>query len=47
MIESAPRFRVDGGPFGPADPVVIEQFFRNGIHRGRRKAPADGAARRR
>jgi hypothetical protein len=26
--------RIDGGSFGPADPVVIEQFFKNGIHGG-------------
>lgn len=34
MTELAARFRVIGGSFGPADPVVIEQFFKNGIHGG-------------
>jgi hypothetical protein len=34
MTELARRFRIDGGSFGPADPVVIEQFFTNGIHEG-------------
>jgi hypothetical protein len=34
MRELARRFRIDGGSFGPADPVVIEQFFTNGIHGG-------------
>ena len=34
MTELARRFRIDGGSFGPADPVVIEQFFTNGIHGG-------------
>jgi hypothetical protein len=34
MRELSSRFRIDGGSFGPADPVVIEQFFTNGIHGG-------------
>jgi hypothetical protein len=34
MTELARRFRIDDGSFGPADPVVIEQFFTNGIHGG-------------
>jgi hypothetical protein len=34
MTELARRFRIDGGSFGPADPVVIEQFITNGIHGG-------------
>jgi hypothetical protein len=32
MAELARHIRINGGSFGPADPVVIEQFFRNGIH---------------
>jgi hypothetical protein len=31
MTELARRFRIDGSSFGPADPVVNEQFFKNGI----------------
>ena len=34
MRELARRFRIDGGSFGPADPVVVEQFFKNGIRGG-------------
>ena len=34
MTELARRFRIDGGSFGPADPVVIEQFFKKGIRGG-------------
>jgi hypothetical protein len=34
MTELARRFRIDGGSFGPADPVVVEQFFNTGIRGG-------------
>jgi hypothetical protein len=34
MTELARRFRIDGSSFGPADPVVKEQFFKNGIRGG-------------
>jgi len=34
MTELARRFRIDGSSFGPADPVVNEQFFQNGIRGG-------------
>ena len=34
MAELARHLRINGGSFGPADPVVIEQFFKNGIHGG-------------
>ena len=34
MAELVRRLRIDGGSFGPADPVVIEQFFTNRIHGG-------------
>jgi hypothetical protein len=34
MSELAHRFRIDGGSFGPADPVVHEQFFGSGIRVG-------------
>ena len=34
MGELARRFRIDGASFGPADPVVTEQFFKNGIRGG-------------
>jgi hypothetical protein len=34
MTELPPQFRVNGGPLGPADPVVIEEFFRKGIRGG-------------
>ena len=34
MSELATRFRIDPASFGPADPVVIEQFFKNGIRGG-------------
>jgi hypothetical protein len=34
MIELARRFRIDGGSFGPADPVATEQFFKNAIRGG-------------
>src|SRR5882724_3166013 len=34
MSELARRFRIDPASFGPADPVVIEQFFKNGIRGG-------------
>jgi hypothetical protein len=31
MTELSRHFRIAGSSFGPADPVVIEQFFKNGI----------------
>jgi hypothetical protein len=34
MTELARRFRIDGGLSGPADPVVSEQFFKNGFRTG-------------
>ena len=34
MSELATRFRIDPASFGAADPVVIEQFFKNGIRGG-------------
>jgi hypothetical protein len=34
MTELARRFRIDGGSFGPADPVATEQFFKNAIRGG-------------
>jgi hypothetical protein len=34
MAELVRRLRIDGGSFGPADPIVIEQFFTNGTHGG-------------
>jgi hypothetical protein len=34
MSELARRFRIDGASFGPADPVVTEQFFKTGIRGG-------------
>jgi hypothetical protein len=34
MSELARRFRIDRASFGAADPVVIEQFFKNGIRGG-------------
>lgn len=34
MREFAHRFRIEGGSFGPADPVDNEQFFKNRIHGG-------------
>jgi hypothetical protein len=34
MGELARRFRIDGGSFGPADPVVSEQFFKSGTRGG-------------
>jgi hypothetical protein len=34
MAELVRRLRIDGGSFGPADPIVIEQFFTNGVHGG-------------
>ena len=34
MSELARRFRIDPASFGAADPVVIEQFFNNGIRGG-------------
>jgi hypothetical protein len=37
MTELARRFRIDGGSFGPADPVVIEQFFTNAIRGGEQR----------
>jgi hypothetical protein len=45
MSELARRFRIDPASFGAADPVVIEQFFKNGIRGGRRKAHVGGVAR--
>jgi hypothetical protein len=37
MSELARRFRIDGASFGPADPVVSEQFFKKGIHGGEQR----------
>jgi hypothetical protein len=37
MRELARRFRIDGSSFGPADPVVNEQFFKNGSRAGAKK----------
>jgi hypothetical protein len=34
MTELARRLGINGSSFGPADPVVIEQFFTNGIQGG-------------
>jgi hypothetical protein len=34
MTELARSFGTNGDSFGDADPVVIEQFFKNGIYRG-------------
>jgi hypothetical protein len=34
MGELARRFRIDGGSFGPADPVVSEEFFKSGTRGG-------------
>jgi hypothetical protein len=34
MSELARRFRIDDGSFDPADPTVVEQFFKNGVRRG-------------
>ena len=34
MTELARRFGINGGSFGPADPVAINEFFYNGIHGG-------------
>jgi hypothetical protein len=34
MTELARRFGINGGSFGPADPVAVNQFFTNGIHGG-------------
>jgi hypothetical protein len=37
MGELARRFGIDGVSFGPADPVVSEQFFKSGIRGGEEK----------
>jgi hypothetical protein len=34
MTELSRHFRIDGSSLGPADPVVIEQFFKNGTRGG-------------
>jgi hypothetical protein len=34
MSELARRFRIDVASFGPADPVVTDQFFKKGIRGG-------------
>jgi hypothetical protein len=33
-VNSRAVFRIDGASFGPADPVVTEQFFKKGIRGG-------------
>jgi hypothetical protein len=37
MTELARYFRINGGSFGPADPIVIEQFFKNAIYGGEQR----------
>lgn len=37
MTEPARRLRITEGLFGPADPIVIEQFFTNGVYGGEQR----------
>ena len=36
-VELSRRFRIEGGSFGPADPVTNEQFFKSGSFLGEHK----------